>query len=79
MSDLQICHAAASATGVNQGVELWVLQQPLASTATSASNFNYAVFASVVTPLDMQIAEPLLRSERPFSPESWNAVNHVHR
>jgi len=25
----------------------------------------------------MQIAEPLLRSERPFSPESWNAVNHV--
>ncbi len=29
--DLQICHAAASATRVNQGVEPWVLHQPLAS------------------------------------------------
>jgi hypothetical protein len=30
-ANLQICHAAASATRVNQGVEPWVLQQPLAS------------------------------------------------
>jgi len=29
-ANLQICHAAASATRVNQGVEPWVLQQPLA-------------------------------------------------
>src|ERR1700732_1648358 len=27
----QICHAFATATRVNQGVEPWVLQQPLAS------------------------------------------------
>jgi hypothetical protein len=29
--NLQICHAATSATRVNQGVEPWVSQQPLAS------------------------------------------------
>ena len=29
-ANLQICHAAASATRVNQGVAPWVLQQPLA-------------------------------------------------
>ena len=29
--NLQICHAATSATRVNQGVEPWVSQRPLAS------------------------------------------------
>ena len=32
----QICHAFASATRVNQGVEPWVLQQPLASQVSVA-------------------------------------------
>ena len=31
--NLQICHAATSATRVNQGVEPWVSQRPLARTA----------------------------------------------
>jgi hypothetical protein len=29
--NLQICHAATSATRINQGVEPWVSQRPLAS------------------------------------------------
>ena len=32
----QICHAFATATRVNQGVEPWVLQQPLASQVSVA-------------------------------------------
>ena len=31
--NLQICHVTASATRVNQGVEPWVSQQPLAKLA----------------------------------------------
>ncbi len=36
--NLQICHAATSATRVNQGVEPWVLQRPLASFARASVN-----------------------------------------
>jgi hypothetical protein len=49
----QICHAVASATRVNQGVGLCVLQQPLARHREKASNpqkrTNFTVTQGVAT------------------------------
>jgi hypothetical protein len=63
-ANLQICHAPASATRVNQGVEPWLSQQPLASDARSGvscsiSTTCFRKFATVLgLPIVVSFAPP---------------------